>query len=94
MTHAAIYQLDQHIGAIVHGHSLSLWEKYKDALPTTRPEVAYGTPEMALEFQRLYRDTAFRSERVAVMAGHEEGIISFGFSLEQAANRLLDLAER
>ena len=93
MTHAAIYQLDQHIGAIVHVHSLLLWEKYKDELPTTRSEIAYGTPEMALEFRRLYRDTTFRSDRIAVMAGHEEGIISVGVSLEQAAKRVLDLAE-
>ncbi len=91
MTHAAIYQLDQSIGAIVHVHDLALWEKHRGDLPTTRPEVAYGTPEMALEFQRLYRDTRFRKDRLAIMAGHEEGIISFGANLEEAATRVMDL---
>lgn len=89
MTHAAIYQLDQHIGAVVHVHSKDLWCQYIDHLPTTASDVPYGTPEMANEFRRLYRDTDFRRTQLAVMAGHEEGIVSIGRSLEEAANRVL-----
>jgi ribulose-5-phosphate 4-epimerase/fuculose-1-phosphate aldolase len=92
MTHAAIYQLDQHIGAIVHVHSRKLWCQYINRLPTTAPDVPYGTPEMANEFRRLYRDSDFRKTRLAVMAGHEEGIVSIGATLEQAATRVLGLA--
>lgn len=91
MTHAAIYQLDQRIGAIVHVHSRDLWCKYIDRLPTTAPDVPYGTPQMANEFRRLYRDTDFRRTQLAVMAGHEEGIVSIGSSVEDAATRVLDL---
>ena len=61
-------------------------------LPTTAPDVPYGTPEMAREFERLYHDTDFAAGGVAVMAGHEEGIIAFGASLVEAANRILALA--
>lgn len=93
MTHAAIYALSDSIRAIVHVHSRPLWDRYKNELPTTRPDVAYGTPEMAHEFERLYRDSPFGSGGIAVMAGHEEGIISFGADLGQAAKRILDLAE-
>ena len=91
MTHAAIYQLDLNIGAIVHVHSGQLWRRYLDKLPTTNPDVAYGTPQMADEFRRLYRDTEFRQTKLAVMAGHEEGLLSFGTTLAEAADRVLDL---
>lgn len=91
MTHAAIYQLDQHIGAIVHVHNRDLWYKYMHSLPTTDPDVRYGTPEMANEFRRLYRDTDFRKSQLAVMGGHEEGLLSYGVTLEEAARRVLSL---
>ena len=92
MTHAAIYQLDQQISAIVHVHSKDLWCRYMNTLPTTAADVPYGTPAMANEFRRLYRDTDFRQAQLAVMGGHEEGIISIGGTLEQAATRVLRLA--
>ena len=93
MTHAAIYGLDLNIGAIVHVHSQALWQSLLNRLPTTGADVAYGTPEMANEFRRLYRDTAFRETGLAVMAGHEEGILSFGATMEEAACKVLDLLE-
>jgi len=93
MTHAAIYALDPLITAIVHVHSKPLWDQHLNRLPTTRPDVAYGTPEMAGEFRRLYAETPFGSLGVAVMGGHEEGLIAIGESLEQAATRILSLVD-
>jgi ribulose-5-phosphate 4-epimerase/fuculose-1-phosphate aldolase len=92
MTHAAIYELDPGIGGIVHVHSKLLWREYLDKLPTTDPAVAYGTPDMAREFTRLYAEGGFKESGLAVMAGHDEGLISFGASLEEAATRMLSLA--
>jgi len=92
MTHAAIYELDPSIAAIVHVHSKALWDAHLDKLPTTSADVAYGTPEMAREFRRLYTDTIFGSEGIAVMGGHEEGLIAFGESLETAAEKILALS--
>ena len=91
MTHAAIYELDDGIAAVVHVHSRELWRLFVDDLPTTAADVAYGTPEMAREFRRLYDDSAFADQGIAVMAGHEEGLVSIGNSLRQAASRILDL---
>ncbi|MGB5624161.1 MAG: hypothetical protein WBM61_00405, partial [Woeseiaceae bacterium] len=54
---------------------------------------AYGTPQMADEFRRLYRDTEFRETGLAVMAGHDEGLLSFGASLEEAAVKILSLLD-
>ncbi len=91
MTHASLYALCTQINAVVHVHNLSLWERYKDRLPTTRTDVAYGTPDMAREFESLWRDTDFRDQGMAVMAGHAEGLVSIGDSLDQAAERILHL---
>lgn len=91
MTHAAIYELDRDINAVVHVHSRELWHRFKDHVPTTSRDVSYGTPEMAAEFWRLYRDSDFRTAGVAVMAGHEEGLVSIGATLEEATLRILRL---
>ncbi len=93
MTHAAIYELDSKIAAIVHVHSKSLWVEHLNVLPTTSSGVAYGTPDMAQEFQRLYSETTFGVHGIAVMGGHEEGLVSIGVSLEQATTRILSLIE-
>ncbi|MEJ2275688.1 MAG: class II aldolase/adducin family protein [Woeseiaceae bacterium] len=92
MTHAAIYALDARIEAVVHVHSRRLWQRYRDELPTTDAAVAYGTPAMAREFARLFAGAAFEQTQTAVMGGHEEGLVSFGPSLADAARRMLSLA--
>lgn len=94
MTHAVLYELSDGINAVVHVHSRPLWERLLDRLPTTRASVAYGTPEMAEEFRRLWTETDFADDGVAVMAGHEEGIVSIGDDMAQAARRILDLTAR
>lgn len=91
LTHAAIYELDPGILAIAHVHSGELWRQLKDRIPTTAPDVPYGTPRMAREFRRLYEETDFARSGVAVMAGHEEGLVAFGATIEEAAGRILRL---
>ena len=93
MTHAAIYNLGDAIGAVVHVHSPALWRDKQGELPTTDPGVPYGTPDMAREFERLYRMGGLKEAGVAVMAGHEDGLISFGTTLEEAATRMLNLVQ-
>ena len=91
LTHAAIYALDPAIRAVVHVHDADLWNDLVDRVPTTAREVSYGTPEMAHEFRRLYAETEFGKQGVAIMGGHEEGIVSFGEDIGQAARRILYL---
>ena len=92
MTHGAIYAIGDAIGAVVHAHSRELWEAKLGELPTTDPDIAYGTPDMAMELDRLYRVGGFKEVGIAVLAGHEDGLISFGITLEEAALRMLNLA--
>lgn len=89
MTHAAIYELDPEIGAVVHVHSEAMWAGLKGSAATTDAEVAFGTPEMAREFRRLFRETDFQKTGIAVMAGHDSGLISTGSNLQEAAERIL-----
>jgi ribulose-5-phosphate 4-epimerase/fuculose-1-phosphate aldolase len=89
LTHAAIYALDPGIRAVAHVHDAALWDELIDRLPTTSREISYGTPEMAREFRRLYAETDFPARGVAVMGGHEEGLVAFGRDIEEACRRIL-----
>lgn len=91
LTHAAIYEHDRTIGAIVHAHQAQLWQAYQNHLPTTRADVPYGTPAMAHEMWRLFRETDLNQGRLLVMGGHEDGLLSFGRTLAEAVQPLADL---
>ena len=88
LTHAMIYELDRTIGAVVHVHHRSLWKQLMAKVPTTDKKISYGTPEMALEVKWLYQNADLRNQRILIMAGHEEGIITFGRNLEEATEIL------
>lgn len=95
LTHAAIYALDERIRAVVHVHDRELWQDLiTGSAPVTDPDAAYGTPEMAREFARIWHDTDFADGGIAAMAGHDSGIVSIGASLEEAASRMLALHDR
>ena len=93
MTHAAVYACAPDARAVIHIHSRPHWEALCGKIPTTSDKAAYGTPEMAREIERLFDETNFREIRVMAMAGHDEGILSYGTSLEDAGGRLLDVLD-
>jgi len=93
MTHAAVYACDPDARAVIHIHSRRHWEALLGKIPTTSASAAYGTPEMAREIQRLFDETDFREIRVMAMAGHDEGILSYGTSLKDAGARLMDVLD-
>lgn len=90
MTHGAIYDLGPQIRYVFHAHTPAIWRQARALhLPTTAPSVAYGTPEMASEVQRLFRETALAELRILAMGGHEDGIITFGRDAEEAGQIML-----
>ncbi|MFM2313342.1 MAG: hypothetical protein RLZZ04_2618 [Cyanobacteriota bacterium] len=89
LTHAAIYHTLPEIYAVVHVHHQLLWEKLLEQVPTTNPDCAYGTPEMATEIIRLCQQPLTQQARIIVMSGHEAGILTFGTNLNQAGETLL-----
>ena len=89
LTHAVIYECDKNVNAIIHIHNTELWNQLMNKVPTTNKDVEYGTPAMAMEMKRLFAETDLRNQKILVMAGHQDGIISFGKNLNEAGNQLL-----
>ena len=90
MTHGAVYDLGPQIRCVLHAHCPVLWKRARHLrLPTTNPNVPYGTPEMARDVQRLYRETVLAERCILAMGGHEDGILVFGRSPEEAGGVLL-----
>lgn len=89
LTHAIIYKSLPEINAVVHIHNNVLWQKLLNNVPTTSPQVAYGTAEMANEINRLLATTNLKEDKTLVMAGHEDGLIAFGKDLAEAAGKFL-----
>jgi ribulose-5-phosphate 4-epimerase/fuculose-1-phosphate aldolase len=89
LTHAAIYESDPTISAVIHCHDSVLWRTCLDRVPTTSKAIAFGTPEMAYEITRLFTVSDVRSRKMFVMAGHEGGIVTFGKNLEDAFDAVM-----
>ncbi|MCB1171697.1 MAG: class II aldolase/adducin family protein [Leptospiraceae bacterium] len=94
MTHYMIYSVDPEINAVVHVHSPEMWKYWMDRAPTTGRDVPYGTPEMAGAVEDLVLQRP--SEEAAgflVMAGHEDGVMSYGVNLDAAMELILEKAK-
>ena len=90
MTHAAAYDASPLVQCVLHAHSPVLWRRRQAlGLPETDPAVRYGTPAMAFEVGRLYRETVLPERRILAMGGHEDGILALGRSPEEAGGTLL-----
>ncbi len=94
MTHGVIYREASEINGIIHIHHRQYWEKLLGVVPATSKDAAYGTPEMAREIIRVFRETDLRHTKILVMEGHEEGIVSFGADLDEAAEILFRFARK
>lgn len=90
LTHGMIYDMDVNIQWVMHAHSPELWRHARALdIPMTDERVAYGTPAMAGEVERLFAETDVSDRGIFGMAGHEDGIISFGSSAEAAGSVIL-----
>ena len=91
MSHAVIYRECPAVQAVIHVHHLELWEQLLHKVPTTDASAKYGTPEMANSIVELLKKTDLRGTKLFVMEGHEEGIFSFGNSLDEAVEIILKI---
>jgi len=90
LTHAMIYELeDGRYNSVIHVHHYEMWKQLKNKVPTTSNKIAYGTKDMGFEIKRLYNTGNLKTEKILIMAGHEEGIITFGNTLEESGDILL-----
>ncbi len=89
LSHAVIYECLPETNCVIHIHNLKLWQELFNKAPTTDKKITYGTPEMAEEIKKLFKETDINKKKLLVMGGHEEGIISFGKDLQEAGHILL-----
>ncbi len=95
LTHAALYDASPAVRVVLHAHAPELWRRARSlGLPVTDAAAANGTPAMALEVARLYREGTLASTGVAAMGGHEDGVIAIGASAEEAGGALVRLLAR
>lgn len=89
MTHAALYQASTKIQTIAHIHNGTLWNALLDHVPTTARDVEYGTPAMAQEILRLFREEKLDHQGSIAMGGHEDGVIFYGPNF-QKVEKIID----
>ncbi|RRJ84066.1 class II aldolase/adducin family protein [Aestuariirhabdus litorea] len=88
LSHAVIYQQRPECNAVIHVHCPLIWQRAQAlALPCTAPQIPYGTPAMA----RAIAEQLTAGTGVIAMLGHEDGVISYGSSLTEAAEALVRL---
>lgn len=91
LTHASIYAQDPNIQAIIHAHCPEIWKNTVTLkLPHTRADVPYGTVEMVAAVEQLFKSDSLEMTSLFTMLGHEDGVIAFGTSMQEAALELIN----
>lgn len=89
LTHGAVYALDSEILWVVHAHSPEIWCNAAALGVPMTGDVPYGSPEMAAEVKRLYDESDLPEKRIFGMAGHEDGVVTYGHTAEEAGFTML-----
>ncbi len=88
LTHAAVYESDPGVCAVIHCHNTKLWGELLDKVPATPKGFAYGTPEMAHAVKDLFESSDLKRKKIFVMASHIGGLVAFGRDMEEAFGTL------
>lgn len=92
LTHYAIYSSCNQISTIFHIHNTALWNyMIQHDLEATEKNIGYGTFEMAEAAKKCIGN---KTSGVFVMKGHQDGIISYGSSSEEAGKQILELIKQ
>lgn len=88
MTHCAIYQANSSVQCVLHIHNRELWLKLLDhGCKSTPAHIPYGTPQMAVSMATLVAANLGPSN-LLVMAGHDEGIVAYGHTINSALDQI------
>jgi ribulose-5-phosphate 4-epimerase/fuculose-1-phosphate aldolase len=89
LTHYAIYDVSPAIQYVFHVHHQKLWNLLKDgAYDAIDENIPYGTQAMAEASAQLLGD---KTSGIFVMKGHEDGIISYGTTADEAGKVILEV---
>lgn len=84
MSHGAVYRAIPAANAVIHIHSRHLFDFMRaENAPETEEDIPFGTPELASAIAALVMARG-TNEGIFVTAGHDEGIIAYGESVEAA----------
>jgi hypothetical protein len=90
LTHASIYTRDSNIQAVIHVHSPEIWNNTAALnLPHISADIPYGTVEMAIAVEQLFQSGNLQQTSLFTMLGHEDGVVSFGGNMREAAWALI-----
>jgi len=83
MTHGVIYRSRPGANCVIHIHSRAVFDgMIRDKYPATPVTAAYGTPGIALAIGKIAAESG-KNEGCIVLAGHDEGVIVYGPSVEK-----------
>lgn len=89
LTHFAIYEANSAIQYVFHVHHRQLWDMLiAGPFDYIEANIAYGTQKMAKAASELLVN---KNAGIFVMKGHEDGVISYGTTAEEAGKNILDL---
>ena len=91
LTHYIIYKYSKETNAVIHIHNREIWQRLLGKVPTTPLSADYGTVDMVKSVEELFSKNAFQRSRLLVMHGHEEGVVCFGSSVEEALSAINDM---
>lgn len=90
LTHAGVYAQNPAIQAVIHVHSPEIWRHTEAlSLPHTTADIPYGTVEMAMAVEQLFQSGDLQRTSLFTLLGHEDGVVSFGNTLQAAALELI-----
>lgn len=94
MSHGAVYRALPGVNAVIHVHSRRLFDYMRGAgYPETDPAIEFGTPELARAIQALVPAVG-ATEGIFVTAGHDEGVIAYGATVESALAQVLAACDK
>jgi ribulose-5-phosphate 4-epimerase/fuculose-1-phosphate aldolase len=94
MTHGAVYHACSGANCVMHIHSGAIFNgMIRDHYPATAENAAYGTPEIAFALAQCVQELG-TDEGAVVLAGHDEGVVVWGPTVEKALNLILCLNDK
>lgn len=84
LTHSAFYKSSDTVMSVIHIHHLTLWKKLLYKVPTIPDTYEYGTPDIAEAVTDMLNANTQTQSGIIALAGHYEGIISYGMDINLA----------
>ncbi len=82
LSHAAIYEANQEVNAVIHVHNAPLFQKLcQDKESCISEKIEYGSPELAYALQELARKS---EQGIVATKGHLDGVFLWAITIGEA----------